>query len=108
MGFVCEFRTEDRGPTEDVGMHARVVFGKIVIDEVTEARVESHCFLQRRSDAEDHAADRLGSGSLVIQDTAGGEDAPHASQPDLAGVRINAYLREVRSAGLLREIPEPA
>ena len=59
-------------------MHRHVVFGEIMIDEIAEARIERHRFVQRRSDTEHHAADRLRPCGFCIQDTTGREYAEHA------------------------------
>ena len=80
-----------------------MIFGEVVIHEATEARVEDHRFLEGSADSKDHAADRLRSRGLFIQDAAGSEDAQHASYPDLSGIDIDADFGKVRAIGLLRE-----
>ena len=85
-------------------MHRHEVFGEIPIDEIAEAGIERHPFVQSRSDAEHQSADRLRPRRLRVQDPAGRKYAQHAPQPHFAGINVDADLGEMRAVGLLREI----
>src|ERR1700692_3663904 len=87
-----------------MAVHGHVVFGEVVIDEIAEAGIKRHLFMQCSADAEHHPANGLRPRRLRVQDTAGGEYAQHAPQPYLTGILIDADFGEMRAIGLLREI----
>jgi hypothetical protein len=103
IGFGVQFGKKNRVHILHIGVDRNVIFGEIVVHVAAEARIEDHRFFEGRADAKDHP-DRLRSRGLLVQDTAGGKDAQHVSQPDLAGIDIDANLGKVRAIGLLREV----
>src|SRR5260370_14722971 len=104
IGLVVELGEKNGIDGWNIGMHRHVIFGEVVIDEIAEAGLARHGLVQRRSDAEHHASDRLGPGRLRVQDAAGREHAQHASQTYFAGIGVDADFGETCAVGLLREI----
>jgi hypothetical protein len=104
IGSVVQLGEKGGVDSRNIGMHRDQIFGEIPIDEIAEARIKRHPFLQCGSDAERHSADGLRPRGLGVQDMAGGEYAEHASHSYLAGIHVDADLGEMRAVGLLREI----
>ncbi len=76
--MLIELGKENGVDRRNIGVHRYEVFGEVPIDEIAEAGIERHAFVQRGAHAEHHAADRLRAGRLRIQDPAGSEYAQHA------------------------------
>src|SRR6202012_5186651 len=94
--LVVKFRQIDRVDVGYVGMYGNMIFRKVMVDEVTVARVDDEILGQRRADAEHHAADLLAARGFRVQNPACGEYAEHAADPDLASIAVHRHLAEMR------------
>src|SRR5215210_7319113 len=78
-----------------VGVGRDVVFGEVVVDHVSEPLVYQALLVQRHTETHRHPADELRTGGLGVDDLPDGEDAGHARDAHLSGIRVYARLGEV-------------
>jgi hypothetical protein len=74
-----------------------MVFGQIVIHYPTKPEVVRSDFMQRETNAPNHAADELAARSLSIQNPSCAEHAGHSRNVNLPQVRIHVDLSELRA-----------
>ena len=84
----------DRVDIRDVGMNWEEIFSHVVIDEVSELRIDNRFFHQGRTDAEYHGTDRLVACKFGIENASGGKHTEHPTNTYLSGVYMNRSLGE--------------
>src|SRR5215210_3250363 len=78
-----------------VGVGGDVVLGEVVVYDVPEPFVYQALLVQRHTETHRHPADELRTGGLGVDDLPDGEDAGHARDAHLSGIRVYARLGEV-------------